>query len=261
MIIDRLLAHLTDDGTPTVLERKFQGLIDLSADERDCLKSLQSNGHTFQAKTDLVEEGDKQDAIMVALTGWGIRYRLLDDGRRQILNFVLPGDFIGLYASLAPLANCSVAAVTPMTASRIDPLALMEIFAKLPRLGALICWSAQDDEAILREQIVRLGRRTALERTAHMLLEVQRRVQRVIPEAAEDRVFFPISQEMLADTLGLSIVHINRVLRRLRQADLLRTGGHHFEILDWKGLARTAKFSDDYLQQDPVPAETQAVLG
>ncbi|HEY9548839.1 MAG TPA: Crp/Fnr family transcriptional regulator, partial [Kiloniellaceae bacterium] len=176
-----------------------------------------------------------------------------------ILNFVLPGDFIGLFSALFAVADHSVAALTDLEVHPTDPAALVTLFGNCPRLGAAFAWAAGRDEAILAEQVVRIGRRSAYERTGHIIVELLHRL-RLVGEAERDSFELPLTQEILADTLGLSIVHVNRTLRRLRENGLLRISGDRVIISDLDRLTKITEFSPHYLDAAPLPRGIEAAF-
>jgi CRP-like cAMP-binding protein len=188
-----------------------------------------------------------------------MRYKTLPDGRRQILNFILPGDFIALYGSLIECADHSVETLTRVSVAAFAPQRVVDLFGRCPRLGAAIAWTAGREEAILAEQIVRIGRRSAYERTAHLFLELLRRLQ-FVGLAGERSFEMPLSQDVLADSLGLSMVHVNRTLRRLRQAGLVRLVDRSLVIDDVEKLEEVANFSPDYIEGRELPPATRAEL-
>lgn len=241
------------------LGRKLSAVIALTNAEIAALEVINSSISTFAEGSVFVQEGEPYGHTYVVQEGWAIRFKVLSDGRRQVLNFVLPGDFIGLFSSLFQTADHSVAALTDVQISRVDPLTFVDMFARCPRLAAAVAWSAGRDEAILSEQVVRVGRRSAYERTGHLMIELLHRL-RLVGEAERRSFDLPLTQEILADTLGLSLVHINRTLRRLREAELLRVVGNRVVIDDLERLEQVAEFSPEYLQPEPLPKTTQAAL-
>lgn len=241
------------------LGRKLTAVISLNNAEIACLETINKNARDVAEGTEFVRDGDPYGHTYVVQEGWAIRYKLLSDGRRQVLNFVLPGDFVGLFSSLFQTADHSVAALTDLRVSQVDPLAIVDMFANCPRLGAAVAWSAGRDEAILSEQVVRVGRRSAYERTGHLMIELLHRLK-LVGEAGGRSFDLPLTQEILADTLGLSLVHVNRTLRRLREAELLRIVGNRVVIDDLERLEQVAEFSPEYLEPEALPRATQAAL-
>ena len=239
--------------------RKLGKLIDLSNEEIACLESLQSDDRTYDRHTTLYSEGDRFERTHIVRDGWAMRFKMLSDGRRQILNFILPGDFIGLYGSLSDAADHAVETLTRVHTHGFVPQRILDVFRTCPRLGAAIAWTAGQEEAILAEQVVRIGRRSAYERTAHLFLELLKRLQ-LVGLAGQHSFEMPLSQDVLADSLGLSMVHVNRTLRRLRQSGLVHLADKRLIIDDVGRLERIADFSTDYINAGALPAATQTEL-
>lgn len=243
----------------SALVQKLGTLVDLSNDEIAHLEGLHQFSKNLPAGSELISEGDRYDVSMIIEDGWAFRYKMLSDGRRQVINFLLPGDILGPFASVIDTADHAAAAITRLRVSTFAPESVLELFAACPRVGVLYGWAVGRDEAILSEQVVRVGRRSAYERTGHLMLELLRRLQQV--NAAGNQSFeLPLTQELLADALGLSIVHINRTLRRLRSEDLIRLSEGRVVIPDLERLQRAAEFTPDYLEQDGLPRETLSEL-
>lgn len=195
---------------------------------------------------EIVVEGEKVDFVFVIETGWAIRFRMLEDGRRQILNFMLPGDCFDLMAINRARSDHSVSAASEVVLRRIKADVFLKTVAGNPRLAASFWWAAIQEEAILREQIVRVGRRSAKERMAHMILELNRRVA-TVTGALDDYLSLPVAQSLLADALGLSIVHVSRTLSWLKAEGYIRMDNKGIEILRRKDLAQMCDFDSRYL--------------
>lgn len=241
------------------LVRKLNAVVTLSTAEIECIEAMQKRVRCLTPGAEFVRDGEPYDQAFVIKGGWAIRYKTLSDGRRQILNFVLPGDFVGLFSALFDVADHSVAALTDLQVHPVEPASLVTLFGSCPRLGAAFAWAAGRDEAILSEQVLRIGRRSAYERTAHIIVELLHRL-RLVGEAERHSFELPLTQEILADTLGLSVVHVNRTLRRLRENGLLHIRGERVVISDLDGLVSLAEFSPHYLAVGPLPRGTQAAL-
>ncbi|MEO5372686.1 MAG: Crp/Fnr family transcriptional regulator [Alphaproteobacteria bacterium] len=230
------------------LTRKLRQGLALSREEAAVAEDLLSQRRSVRANTDIVVDGDEYGAILIVCEGWAYRYKLLADGRRQILNFVLPGDGIGSYASLFTIAANSVQSLTDVVLGVIAPDRLHHINRHHPRLSGALSRSLAQGESMLAEHVVRIGRRTAYERMAHLLMELLMRLQAV--GFADHRSYdLPLTQEILADALGLSIVHVNRTLRQLRRDGLLRIEGRRIVIDDVDRLTEVAEFEPGYLEQ------------
>lgn len=241
------------DIAATSLARKLTQFIELSPDELGCLERLQAQNRSFARRVNLQSEGESGQHCFVLQDGWASCYKLLPDGRRQIINFAIPGDFLGLRSVLFRVSDHSVDSVTPVRVSSFSGRELFEIINQFPRVAAAILWALSCEEAIVVEHLVNLGRRNALERVAHFLIEFGQRLQ-VIGLASDQGYECPFTQEDLADALGLSAIHINRILRQLRERQLLTLSRGSLQIHDLPGLAAVAQFSDQYLDQDHRPS-------
>jgi CRP-like cAMP-binding protein len=180
----------------------------------------------------------------VLVSGWAARVRWLEDGRRQIIGLILPGDGLGLCRRPQPLALCPVLALTPI--QTLDATPLMQAVsdaARHPNLSHAINVAAALDEAWLMDQVVRLGRLTAYERLSHLILEIRTRLQVLGPEV-DGQIPFPLTQEMLADATGLSMVHVNRTLQQLRREKLIELGQGRLKILDYQALVDISDFRE-----------------
>ncbi len=194
----------------------------------------------------IVTAGERVEHVFVISKGWAVRFRTLDDGRRQIVNVMLPGDCFDLQALVAAKADHSVEALTNLELQRLKSEDFLSAIRSNARLAMAFWWTAVQEESILREQIVRLGRRSGRERLAHMLLELRRRLLQAGQEVGEV-LALPMSREVLADLLGLSSVHVSRSVTALREAGLIRTSNGSIRLTDIEGLAEVAQFDPAYL--------------
>ncbi|WP_050405147.1 Crp/Fnr family transcriptional regulator [Bradyrhizobium embrapense] len=195
---------------------------------------------------DLVSEGDPIDSVRIILSGWLARYKTLEDGRRQIVNFVLPGDCCDACVYLLSVMDHSIGALTPVTYAVIARGAFEQLLASDRSLAEAMWCETMVNSAIQREWTVNIGRRVALERIAHLLCELYERLLPV--DMIEDgSCLFPITQMDLADATGLSVVHVNRTLQELRASGLIVLRDRTLTITDLKVLKDTALFSADYL--------------
>lgn len=237
------------DIAATPLARKLTQFIELSTDELGCLDRLQTNTKSFDRRINLRSEGESGEQCFVLQFGWACCYKLLLNGRRQIINFAIPGDFLGLRSVLFRVSDHSIASVTPVQVSAFSEHELFETINRYPRVATAILWALSCEEAIVVEHLVNLGRRNALERVAHFLIEFGERLQ-VVGLATDKGYECPFTQDDLADALGLSAIHLNRILRQLRERQLLTLSLGTLQIHDLPGLAKIAQFSDQYLDQD-----------
>jgi CRP-like cAMP-binding protein len=186
-------------------------------------------------------EGNHSAHLYTVLSGWGFRYKLMSDGRRQILNYLMPGDLIGLQGSLMGEMQHSVEALSPMLLCMFERDQLHELYRNYPGLAYDITWIASREEQMLDENLLSVGRRTALERAAYLIAFIGSRA-RTVGLNGKQAVEIPITQQHIADTLGLSLVHTNKTIRKLMNRELIvwRDGG--CEILDLDGLMTLARW-------------------
>ena len=231
------------------LARKLGAFVNLSDPELAVLANLHGRRKSFSAGRDMVHQGQADQSAYVLAEGWVCSYRLLPGGGRQIVDFQIPGDFLGLRTILYRSAGQSIEPLTKVQASVVSGSDLMDVFARNPRLGTAVLWAASRDDAMVVEHLVGIGRRNALERTAHLLLELGARLT-LVGMATKSGYDCPLSQYLLADALGLSAVHVNRVLRELREDGLLTFRNGRVDMTDFNGLVTLADFDQDYLDHD-----------
>lgn len=202
------------------------------------------------AGASFLREGARSEHLYTVLNGWAFRYKMLDDGRRQILNFALPGDMVGLQGTLMHEMEHSVEALTPLTLCVFPRSKLYDLYSQFPSLAFDITWLAAREEQLIDEHLVSLGRRTALERIAYLLLTLFVRAQE-LGLAREGSVSFPFTQQHLADALGMSLVHTNKTLKRLLATKAVGWKGRAFAVHDRAALAAIA--GDDVTKKSPRP--------
>lgn len=201
----------------------------------------------FKAGADLVEDGDDgPDVVLVLLSGQAFRHQTLPDGRRQILSFHAPGDVLDL-PRLFMGVDYSVGALSAGEAAPAPRAALLQVMADHPRVAQALWKLSLVEAAIYRAWLVGVGRRTAHARIAHLLCEVFTRLE-AAGEADGWRCPFPATQIHLSDSLGLSVVHTNRVLRTLEREGLVSVRGREIRVRNWAGLMAAGEFDAGYLQ-------------
>jgi len=211
--------------------------------ELDFVSALKSGELHVEAGATVLEQGTSSTHVFTVLAGIGYRQKTLDDGRQQILNFIMPGDLVGLQAALFQDMEHSIETLTDMTLCVFQRAHLPELFRKQPDLGYTVVWHAAREERMLDEQLVSIGRRTARERIAHAILTLHDKASR---RGLADRagvVALPIRQRQLADALGLSVVHTNKTLRHLTSAGHMRWRGGRLEVRDRAALAQIASYA------------------
>ncbi|HZY68761.1 MAG TPA: Crp/Fnr family transcriptional regulator [Devosia sp.] len=189
----------------------------------------------------ILAEGAHSAQLFTVLSGWAFRYKALEDGRRQILNYVLPGDLIGLQGSIIGAMEHSVEALSPVVLCVFQRDRLADLYKRQPGLSFDVTWLAAREERMLDEHLLSVGRRTATERAAYLVAFLHQRAAAV--GLAEGRpLLIPITQQHVADTLGLSIVHTNKTLRKLAERKLIRWHDRACEVLDVAGLMEIARW-------------------
>lgn len=230
------------------LARKLGAFVALSTDEFDVLRRLHQRRRTFVAGIDLVHQGQSDQAAYILAEGWVCSYKLQSDGSRQIVDFQIPGDFLGLRSVLLHTSDHGIVPIVSIQAAEVLLSDLLDAFARTPRLAAAVLWAASRDEAMVVEHLVGLGRRTADQRMAHFLLELGARLA-LVGMGTKAGYSCPLTQYQLADTLGLSAVHVNRVLRRLREQGLVSFQDGRVTFDDYRALVDVAQFDPAYLDQ------------
>lgn len=189
----------------------------------------------------LVAENSHDGPLFTLLQGWALRYKTLPDGRRQILNIVLPGDFIGLQQKMTDQASHGVEALTEVWVCRFPRDAVWTLHRELPSLGYDVTWLSANEHALVDDNLLSVGRRNAEERVAALLLTVYARALPHDPDPGAVGLYFPLTQQHLADALGLSLVHTHRTFRSLRQKGLVEIRkGSRLVLHDQARLARLA---------------------
>ena len=236
--------------TPThfdsVLARKLSTFLPLTEAELGCLAEIQSSPVRMSRGQELVQEGQTGHKAFVLQSGWACSYKSLPDGGRQIISFPIAGDCVGLRSVLLRTADHSFLALTDAVVSSVETSHMMRCVTEFPRLGAALLWAASRDEAMVVEHLVSIGRRSAIERTAHFFMELAERLT-LVGQATETEFKCPLSQFVLADALGLTAIHDNRVLRQLREQRLLTVRKGSVQIHDLARLRDLAGFQGGYL--------------
>jgi CRP-like cAMP-binding protein len=201
------------------------------------------------AGEDLACEGERSDMVRVFLSGWACRYKALEDGRRQIVGFVLPGDTCDAFNYLFSTMDHSVAALTSVVYAELDHAAFERLMSADEAVAEAILCETLAARAIQCEWAINLGRRDALERVSHIICELFERLK-VVGLAEGNSFAFPVTQMDLADATGLSTVHLNRTLQELRASGLITLRDRNLTIRDLQALRNTAMFNPNYLHLD-----------
>lgn len=240
----------------TALHHRLRGLAYLHDDDFAALDGLMRHREEAAAGDLIVMEHQEMTRTWVLLEGWAFRYKSFPDGRRQVLNYMLPGDIVGLHSVMISRSDCGVEAITPMSLAVFRNADLVDALAHTPRLLLAMSWIAGQGERLLDEQIARVGRRAAAERMAHLFVELYVRMLQ-LGVSKSDATVLPLTQALLSDTLGMSHVHANRCFRALTREKLVALREGRLVLLDVRGLAQRAGFDASYLEETDIPVDTQ----
>jgi CRP-like cAMP-binding protein len=212
------------------------------------LTQATANTRWVASRHDLIREGDRPGPVFVILEGWACRYKILPSGTRQVLAHLMPGDSCDLHIGLLAFMDHSIQTLTDVRVATIERADMDELLerhrgiAKAMYIGQLI------DEGTMRAWITSMGRRTSIERVAHLMCELYLRARNV-GLTQESTLEVPLSQTLLADSLGMTAVHINRVLKRFRLDEIMTFKRGGFTINDPSKLAQIAGFDENYLHR------------
>jgi CRP-like cAMP-binding protein len=212
---------------------------DFTPSELDFVRRFKAGELSVAAGNDVLLTGNNSPHLYTLLRGWAFRYILLEDGQRQILNFVLPGDFLGLQTSMFEVMEHSVQALTDVHLCIFPRSRLWDLYREQPGLGFDVTWLAAHEESLVDENLASVGQRNALQRIAYLVLHIVQRLDG-LGLAKGDACDFPLTQQHIADAMGLSLVHTNKTLRKLVRGRYAEIGGGKLRILRREALERLA---------------------
>ncbi len=215
----------------------------LDVNELGIVESFRAGNRKLDAGTDIFTQGEVGSEVYTLLEGWVMLYTLLEDGRRQIVDFCVPGAFLGFQPDLDAPSRHTSEALTAVKVCVFPKRGLLTMFGSHPKMALRMACIAARDQAFAYQHLTSVGRRTARERIANLLLELFVRVRQSAPEASGDAIRLPLTQEHLGDALGLTSVHVNRTLRDLREDGVLTVKRGALSILDPDRLAEEAGFN------------------
>jgi CRP-like cAMP-binding protein len=233
-------------GLPPAVHRKLGAAGMLTQSDLASLDEIMSNLVPSAAGSLLVSGRQAESEAHLLLSGWAFRFRVFEDGRRQISRLFLPGDFMGLDSRLLGIPEQPIAALTSVVLAKFNVHAFVERIQASKGLWLSILWSDTRDRMIAEERVASIGRRSAYQRLAHIFLEIYIRLE-IIGEASEDAFILPLTQDHLADLLGLTSIHVNRTLRQLKRDKLIDVQGRTVKLLSKDRLAAIADFDPRYL--------------
>lgn len=227
---------------------KLGSYVTLNRAEVAALTKATASATIVPAKTDLIREGDRPGPVFVVLEGWVLRFKVLPRGSRQIFGYLMPGDACDLHAGLLDQMDHSLQTVTSAVVARIDRNEMDAIMDRHRGIERAMYVSQLVDEGTLRAWITSMGRRSSVERAAHLLSELYVRARNV-GITDDERLVLPLTQNMLADSTGMTTVHMNRVLKDLRTCGAMTVERGSLVITDVDKLIHTAGFDETYLHR------------
>lgn len=229
--------------------RKFETRTRLDEGDKQALFGLPYQIRTYEMGRYLVREGDHPPGATLILSGLAIPHKVTVDGARQILSVHIPGDFVDLEGALLEVADHNVQALTRCEVAIVPREAIVKLVDEHPRLGRAMWVDTLIDGSIFREWVVNVGRRSSRAAMCHLLCEFARRME-AAGLGGDGGYELPMSQEQLADALGITPVHVNRTLRDLDREGLIRRERRFIRIPDWEQLRQVGGFNELYLHLD-----------
>ena len=227
------------------LTRKLENFAPLSSEDRRFLSELARPDRRVDARTDIIREGDRPDDVRLVLEGFACRYKILPDGKRHIMAYLVPGDLCDMHVFILKAMDHSIGTLSACRVVDIPRPRILEMLER-PAIAQALWWAALVDEATLREWLVNIGRRPAEQRVGHLLCELLMRLQ-TVGLTNGNSYELPLTQTDVAETMGLSFVHVNRVLQRLRASGLITLRSKRLVITDLKALKIFSEFNPNYL--------------
>jgi len=228
-----------------ILTRKLMNFVSLSEADRALLDQTTRAVREYGPGQQVIAEGDAPDHVHLVLDGFACRYKVSDGGERSIMAYLVPGDFCDLHVFILKEMDHTIATLSPCRIAEISRSLVLQLTER-PTIARGLWWATLVDEAVLREWLVNIGRRDAVERLAHLLCELLLRLEAVGMTFGES-FELPITQVELADTLGLSAVHLNRSMQALRAKNLITLNNKKLVVLDFDGLKALGSFNPNYL--------------
>jgi CRP-like cAMP-binding protein len=232
------------------LVKKMEQFTTFSEEDKQTLDSIVSKRQRhYGAGEDIISEGQHSEDIHIVISGLACRYKLLENGGRQIMAFLIPGDPCDSEIFILKEMDHSIGTLAPSVVASVSGEIMKDLLLNRPGIALAFWWSTLQDEGVLRERIIDQGRREAFERIAFLIYEILLRM-RAFGVIDDQKFEFPITQVDLADATGLTPVYVNRMLRELRERGLVAIDGKQWTVLDPAGLRKAAKFDANYLHLD-----------
>ncbi len=234
------------DKAAELLRRKMTALNGLADVLVRDVKALARDRVEISANRPIVKENERRSQLYLVESGWVFRSRGLASGRRQIVNYALPGDILCADSLLFKASSFDLTARTAVSVIQIEAPQGPELFERHPGLAAAIAWTMGQEDSILAERVVSLGRRDSLEKLSHALCELEARLS-AIGLMRGKTIELPLNQEDFADILGISVIHVNRTFRRMSEEKIAEYRKGAIDLLDKQRLAELSSFDPAYL--------------
>jgi CRP-like cAMP-binding protein len=223
----------------------------VSQNELAVINDLKRDHLTVPAGTEIIRAEQDSPELYTLYSGWAFRFKTLPDGRRQILNFLLPGDLVGLQAAMFDAAQHGIEALTDVELCLLPRHKVWSLFGQMPELAFDVTWLGAREESHVDDNLLSAGQRSAAERIAALIITLYKRADALA--LVIDRTFvFPLSQQHIADALGLSLVHTNKTLARLRRMGMYTQANGSLTLTDPRALERVAQHFDQELARRPL---------
>jgi CRP-like cAMP-binding protein len=223
----------------------------ITRNELGAINDIKRDHVALPAGTEIIRAGDDAPEIYTLYAGWAFRFKTLSDGRRQILNFLLPGDLLGLQAAMFDAAQHGIEALTDVELCLLPRRKVWSLFGEMPGLAFDVAWLGAREEGHVDENLTSAGRRTATERVAALIVMLYKRAK-VLGLVTNDSFAFPLTQQHIADALGLSLVHTNKTLARLRRMGMFGRINGTMTVTNPHVLARIGQYFEEEITQRPL---------
>lgn len=233
---------------------KLSRVMTLSQEECAALEAICQDVRQIGARRDIIRDGDRPERVHLILSGWACRYKIMKNGKRQITALLLPGDFCDLHVGMLDRMDHAIGAITATAFAYVDRAQFQELTRTRPAIMRALWWVTLVDEGVLRSWLVSLGIRTARERIAHLICELRERMGNIDGEHG-GQFAMPLTQQDLAEALGLTAVHINRVVRQLMKERVFEISKGQVTVLDLSALKEIAEFDPSYLHAQSIDTQ------
>lgn len=239
------------------LAERLRQLTDLTADDEALLDTITARRRAVKRHSHLVYEGDEPEGVFVIIEGWAARYKLLPDGSRQIVAFLIPGDLCDVHIFILDRMDHGVVMLANGMVAIINKATIVNVLETKGAISRVLSLSSLVDEAVLREWLINVGSRDARMSLAHLICELYVRLDNV-GLVQNGSVDFPLTQSVIGEALGMTAVHVNRMVNQLRSDGVLEIRNQKLTVIDFPALQKIAGFNPAYLHtkasdDSPVP--------